>query len=70
MATSNQCQRCQNYLGRSCFAFWPKKIPDAIMEGRKDHRKPFPGDKGIRWERVSFVAVRTQLVNEGKLSPE
>jgi hypothetical protein len=32
-----------------CEAF-PLAIPKAILEGRADHRKPFPGDDGLRFE--------------------
>jgi hypothetical protein len=34
---------------RRCDAF-PDRIPDAIWEGQHDHREPFPGDRGIRFE--------------------
>jgi hypothetical protein len=29
---------------------YPGGIPDAIIEGKVDHRKPFKGDNGIRFE--------------------
>lgn len=32
-----------------CRAF-PGLIPSAIVENRFDHRKPYPGDDGIRFE--------------------
>ena len=34
-----------------CDAF-PDKIPDAIYDLGHDHRKPYPGDNGIRFEPV------------------
>lgn len=34
---------------RACDAF-PAGIPETIWEGKVDHREPFVGDKGIRWE--------------------
>ena len=35
----------------SCEAY-PVKIPDKIFLERFDHRKPFPGDNGIRYEKA------------------
>ena len=50
------CQSCQRYRPFDldhpiafCEAF-PKAIPDAILNNGFDHRKPFPGDNGIRFE--------------------
>ena len=34
----------------TCDAF-PKGIPSDIWEGMNDHRKPYPGDSGIRFEK-------------------
>lgn len=31
-----------------CRAF-PHKIPEKIWEGGYDHRKPYPGDNGVRF---------------------
>lgn len=50
---SLQCVGCQHYLGdRHCkaYPFDGPEIPEAIVLGEHDHRKPFKGDKGIRWE--------------------
>jgi hypothetical protein len=47
---SEQCATCQHWTaGLSCQAF-PAGIPAAILEGRHDHRRPFEGDRGIRYE--------------------
>ena len=36
----------------TCAAF-PGGIPDAILRSEADHREPFPGDRGIRFEEES-----------------
>jgi len=47
-----QCATCSNYEGGlKCPAF-PNKIPVEIITGDFDHSKPFPGDNGIRWEKL------------------
>lgn len=62
------CLLCANYagdvdefdVGLFCLAFPPpgKGIPAAILEGRADHRLPFSGDHGIRFERRKGVRER------------
>lgn len=48
-----QCLFCKHYKnGAKCSAF-PKGIPDPIFtSGTHDHKKPFKGDNGIRFEAV------------------
>jgi hypothetical protein len=51
------CGDCRHLRSHStgrlvCEAF-PLAIPKAILEGRFDHRKPYPGDDGIRFEPVA-----------------
>ena len=50
------CALCKHYQpdkgeGRTCAAF--KDIPLEIWTGKNNHKKPFPGDHGIRFESVN-----------------
>jgi hypothetical protein len=43
------CHSCAHRRGlRSCDAF--TEIPVEILVGDKDHRLPYPGDNGIRYQ--------------------
>ena len=47
-----QCAECKHYTGLlTCKAF-PKGIPRPVLTGKHDHREPYPGDNGIRFEPV------------------
>ncbi len=60
----SQCVWCRHRAddGRRCRAF-PKGIPDAILKNRHDHRYPYDGDYGVRYEpetvEIEFVDVET-----------
>lgn len=43
------CDLCKHSQRNGTCAAFPDRIPDAIREG-VDHRMPFPGDHGIRFE--------------------
>jgi hypothetical protein len=50
MLTPSQCSLCVHYLtARRCAAFLPGEIPDGIIANDIDHRRPYPGDHGVRW---------------------
>jgi len=61
----SQCVWCRHRStgGRRCKAF-PKGIPEAIIKNRHDHRSPFNGDYGVRFEpevfEIEFVGVESE----------
>ena len=55
---SPDCMDCANLnrediYGLTCKAF-PDGIPDAIINGERNHREPFKGDGGIRFEKFDL----------------
>ena len=47
----SQCAYClYKQIGDKCTAF-PDKIPEKILLNEHDHKKPYPGDHGIRFKR-------------------
>lgn len=48
------CHSCkhwhrEDFAGFRCDAF-PQGIPAPILESDHDHREPYPGDNGVRYE--------------------
>ena len=61
MKVASQCAFCRHLTrpvarGWPCAAF-PKGVPDQIYSNKHDHREPYPGDGGIRWEPASHEAA-------------
>jgi hypothetical protein len=51
MILDHSCTKCKNYIRKTeCAAF--AAIPEEIWLGEHDHRQPYPGDNGIRFEPV------------------
>ena len=50
MPHSNQCLECLHYQGLGTCEAYPERIPEAIITGEHDHREPYPGDNGVRFE--------------------
>jgi len=53
MIIPEQCRRCRHFWKKSslCAAFPDEPgIPLPILDMDADHRMPFPGDNGIRWQ--------------------
>tara|TARA_Y100001963_G_C6718014_1_gene417721 strand:+ start:515 stop:709 length:195 start_codon:yes stop_codon:yes gene_type:complete len=59
---SRQCLECINYtVNGKCEAF-PNGIPEEIINGWHDHKKPYKGDNGIRYENVKKVMEKLKKV--------
>lgn len=47
-----QCATCKHLRkDKKCNAF-PNGIPEKILIGKNDHKKPYPGDNGIQYEEL------------------
>jgi hypothetical protein len=52
MTVVPQCFRCRHFRpGYVCAAFPDGNgIPNPILQNEHDHRRPYPGDNGVRFE--------------------
>ena len=48
--TASQCDLCQHRIRPDTCSAFPGGIPDVVLEGIHDHRMPFDGDRGVRFE--------------------
>lgn len=59
-----QCMSCKHWggwrgpIGTECPAFPDSLIPAAIIGNEHDHREPYPGDHGIRFEPIEKPEVK------------
>ena len=51
------CMWCKRYRGGLKCEVFPERIPTDILHSKHDHRKPYPGDNGIRFEPVDDEAA-------------
>jgi hypothetical protein len=47
-----QCYKCKEYMGGNTCRAFEDEIPLQILTGEHDHRKPYKGDNGIRFEPI------------------
>jgi ATP-dependent DNA helicase PIF1 len=45
-----QCARCKHVISKGACTAFPNGIPLLLLLNKHDHKKPFPGDKGIVFE--------------------
>ena len=48
------CNTCKHFINNTltCKAF-PERIPNDILDGKANHKKPFEGDHGIQYEPIA-----------------
>lgn len=72
---SPQCFACSRLrgiipnLGWACDAFGDKPIPKEILVNAADHREPFPGDNGLRFEEKEEIETRADAAEPTREDP-
>ena len=72
LLVTSECTYCVHRYGNDfisgCKAF-PGGIPEKILRMEHDHRKPYPGDKGIRFTPKPDVVNRLEIVVDKEVVP-
>ena len=58
-----QCTGCRRYHDDGTCDAFPDGIPHEIVTGLWDHRKPFPGDRGLRFVQSPDVDPELKIGN-------
>jgi hypothetical protein len=63
------CLNCKHFIfaditANTCAAF-PAGVPDDIYSNRADHRRPFPGDNGTRFEAIDAAVDPPEFGDAG-----
>lgn len=76
LVVATPCATCAHYTknGKKSFVCraYPDGIPDVIINGEVDHRKPHPGDHGIQYDKkpinLEFERFKRKLKGRDKKS--